>query len=188
MQHKGRVSYSVSKRPVPHAQSGTKWGEFEGPRAFSAPSAVPPPLPRRRSRSPAGGASRACPHPSAKPPPPSGASLSSSPPKPDSRARSRHRLPGRQGYGSAPLWEDVTRWRNVQTVRHIDRKPEAPECIKRNFTEKKTLQYHVSVCIYGTYPSGRGLSDGIAVAMYIKGVVSMLILCTISCVSPTVAM
>lgn len=39
----------------------------------------------------------------------------------------------------------------------------------RNFTEKKRLQYRVSDCIYGTYPSGKTLSDGIYVAMYTKG-------------------
>ena len=36
-------------------------------------------------------------------------------------------MPGRQPYGSAPLREDLTEWRNAQTVRLIDRKPEVPE-------------------------------------------------------------
>ena len=44
-----------------------------------------------------------------------------------SKTQSQDRLPGRQPYGSAPLREDLTEWRNAQTVRLIDRKPEVPE-------------------------------------------------------------
>ena len=42
------------------------------------------------------------------------------PPKPDSKAQSEDRLAGRQPYRSAPLREDLTKWRHAQTVRLID--------------------------------------------------------------------
>ena len=44
-----------------------------------------------------------------------------------SKAQSQERLPGRQPHGSVPLREDLTEWRNAETVRLIDRKPELPE-------------------------------------------------------------
>ena len=45
----------------------------------------------------------------------------------NSKAQSQERLPGRQPYGSVPLWEDLTEWRNTEAVRLIDRKPAVPE-------------------------------------------------------------
>ena len=47
-----------------------------------------------------------------------------------SKTQSQDRFPGRQPYGSVPLWEDLTEWRNAETVRLIDRKPEVPGCMR----------------------------------------------------------
>ena len=45
----------------------------------------------------------------------------------NSKAQSQERLSGRQPYGSVPLQDDLTEWRNAETVRLIDRKPAVPE-------------------------------------------------------------
>ena len=50
----------------------------------------------------------------------------------NSKAQSEDRLPGRQPYASAPLWEALTNWRHAQTVRIMVRRPVAPECIGRS--------------------------------------------------------
>jgi len=49
---------------------------------------------------------------------------------PINKAQSEDRLLRRKLYGSVPLWEDFTRRRNAETLRLVNHKPEAPECMR----------------------------------------------------------